>query len=345
MKAVVRHKKAPLVTVLMPVYNGERHLAAALDSILAQTFVDFELLVIDDGSTDDSAAIVQHYADSRIRLERSKCNLGVVAALNRGLGLARGEFIARMDCDDISLPTRLTRQVEFLSHHPEVIACGTWMRTFGVSEEQIWKAPIDHEDIKARLLFESCLFHPTVMLRTEVLRQHQIQYDESFRHAEDFDLWTRLVKLGRLANLDEILLQYRLHSDNVGLLHQPAQLAAAKSVRARQLAELGLVSSIRSLEIHEVLSLWQVEPAPVFLGFARQWLETLLETNQRTLWIHNGSLSREAGLRFYHACLELSGMGLDVYRQFRAANFMGDAHYSWPAHLKLLSRCLLRFGR
>jgi len=141
------------VTIIMPVYNGEVYLREAIDSILDQTLTDFEFLILNDGSSDHSVDIVRSYDDPRIRLVENEANLGVVQTLNRGLDLANGTFIARMDCDDRSLRDRLARQVAFLDDHPEVGICGTWMEAIGARAGYIWRYPTDPERIRCSLLF------------------------------------------------------------------------------------------------------------------------------------------------------------------------------------------------
>src|SRR5262245_60726064 len=147
----------PEITIIMPVYNGEAYLHEAIDSMLAQTCADFELLVLNDGSRDRSGEIARSYADPRVRLVENQANLGVVPTLNRGLDLARGAFIARMDADDRSLPERLARQLAFLRAHSEVGICGTWMEAIGEGAGYMWRYPADHERIRCALLFESAL--------------------------------------------------------------------------------------------------------------------------------------------------------------------------------------------
>lgn len=209
----------PRVTVLMPLHNGEPYLADALASILEQTFTDFELLVIDDGSTDGSAALVRACADGRIRLVHNGANLGVTASLNRGIQLARGTYVARMDSDDISLPDRLARQVAFLDEHPDcamVAATVTLMDRHGV-DCGVWDddgRTTTAAEIRRFLPRANCIAHPGVMIRRSVLAAYS--YDERQRVAQDYDLWLRLAADGlTVAKLAEPLLRYRLNPASV----------------------------------------------------------------------------------------------------------------------------------
>lgn len=334
---------APQVTVLIPVYNGERHLAAAIDSILGQSFGDFELLIIDDGSTDASAALAAGYDDPRIRLESNARNLGVVATLNRGLAMARGDFIARMDADDIALPVRLERQLAFLASHPSVVACGTWMSAFGAGTAATWQAPCEHAEIMARLLFESCLFHPTVMLRTAVLRTYGVSYDGEYRHAEDYELWTRLAAYGQLANLGEVLLNYRLHDGNIGVAHRGEQLETAGRVRSGLLRRMGLKPGPRELALHEALCLGE-EVDLATLAAAGHWIVDLVKACRTVEWVAEDALRREASDRFSLLCRGSSRHGLETYRLFRALTHDLGAEPAFIARLVLICRCLMRAG-
>ncbi|NQT20569.1 MAG: glycosyltransferase [Planctomycetes bacterium] len=207
--------KAPSVSAIMTVYNAERYVAEAAESILAQTFTDFEFIIVDDGSTDKSLEILQRHAeqDGRIRLV-SRPNTGIIGALNDGLALARSEFIARMDADDISLPERFSKQLGYLSAHPSCIAVGSRALMIDIDGAPICEIceEAKHEGIDAiRLARQSgALLHAAAMIRRETLKAVG-GYREEFLHAEDYDLFLRLAEVGRLANLPEVLFKYRQH--------------------------------------------------------------------------------------------------------------------------------------
>jgi glycosyltransferase involved in cell wall biosynthesis len=217
----------PAVTVLMPVYNAERYVAEAVQSILDQTFRDFELLIIDDGSTDRSPEILGEYArrDGRLRLVRRE-NRGLVATLNELIGLAQGELIARMDADDLALPRRFERQVAFLRAHPEVVVVGSRVVAVDPDGDELFEMCSEqtHEEIDAAHLkgIGGILCHPAVIMRADAVRSVG-GYRTEFHLSEDLDLWLRLAEVGRLHNIQETLLKYRQHVSSRGYVHQSAQ--------------------------------------------------------------------------------------------------------------------------
>lgn len=237
MQSAPSRSSGPLVSVLVPAYNCETYVAEAVSSMLSQTFADFELLVIDDGSTDATRAALESIHDPRLRLVSNPRNLGLIATLNRGLDLATGRYIARMDADDISAPERLEKQVEFLESHPDVDVLGTMVnlideegRIFG----SLSNYPTSAEDVRTYLLRECCLVHPTVMFRKEVVRAAG-GYDASARHAEDYDLWLRLSDRHLIANLPEKLVSYRMHRNQVSIKNIVTQHRVAQACRVAAL--------------------------------------------------------------------------------------------------------------
>ncbi|WP_298037722.1 glycosyltransferase [uncultured Desulfuromonas sp.] len=244
----------PKVTVLMPVYNGERFLHDSIKSILQQTFEDFEFLIIDDGSSDASNEVVESFKDSRIRLRKNKNNSGLVNVLNDGLRFARGDYVARMDCDDISLPERLAAQVAFLEAHPRVGVCGTWYRSFGDGGGRVTRTPTEPEDIRAGMLFKSVIGHPTVMFNRELLQRHKLRYDSRFVHVEDYELWARALGCFDMANVGKVLLRYRVHGGQISARFCKEQQKRVEAVRMPMFEALGIVPSADELRLHRLLS-------------------------------------------------------------------------------------------
>ena len=223
---------APLISVVLPVYNGKKYLADAIDSILLQTFVNFELIIIDDGSTDGSQHVLRGYerSDARVRLTVRE-NRGLATTLNDSLKIARGAWIARMDQDDIALPHRFVRQLQWLEQTGADI-CGTWVRRFGTSDKRVVRLRQTDEAIKMEMLFRSPLAHPTVMMRTALVQK--LRYDRAWEKAEDYDLWERAAEAGlKMTNLPEVLLLYRVHSEQISSRTVSLQLQQAQEIRRR----------------------------------------------------------------------------------------------------------------
>ncbi|WP_051361071.1 glycosyltransferase [Desulfuromonas sp. TF] len=334
--------QAPVrVTVLMPVYQGAAHLDAALDSILDQTFANFELLVVDDGSTDDSTTRVTARRDERIRLLRQPYNLGLVAALNRGLDEARGEYVARMDADDISLPQRLEKQLAFMDANPDVGICGTWMEAFSQESKIQWQSPGTHDEILCRLLFESVLYHPTVMLRKALVDKYGLRYNKHYPYAEDYELWSRCARLFRTANMGEVLLRYRIHGESIGGRRRQEKLATASRVRKRSLEELGLTPSVDEMAIHDTLALWDTQTDRKFLERVHAWLLRLQAANQKQAIYTEPAFSAMLAQRWFYTCEQSITLGAVAYRAWHNSPFKQVYRAPWQQRLQFWRRCLL----
>jgi glycosyltransferase involved in cell wall biosynthesis len=222
----------PKVSVIMSVFNGEPYLSQAIESILSQTFRDFEFIIVDDGSTDGSPEILKERArqDARIRLIRNDSNLGLIVSLNEGIRVAKGEYVARQDADDISLLKRLALQVQFLDENPEIGVLGTWMTNVDENGRQVvWKTSTSHAVIRWSLLFDTSIAHATVMMRRSLF-EGDTPFRPEMLHAEDYDLWSRLSEKSKLANLPECLYLRRLHERRVTVRHQEKQEETVKAV-------------------------------------------------------------------------------------------------------------------
>ena len=231
----------PKVSVVLPVFNGELHIAEAIRSILSQSLADLALIVVDDGSVDSTALIVSSIEDRRIRLVRNSSNKGICFSLNRGLDLADSEYVARMDADDVARPTRLEAQVGFADRHDTVACCGSWMEEFGHGRRIVKRLPLRHASLTALMCFDSPLFHPTVVMRTRFMDTNHLRYSADAQDAEDYDMWERVAQLGRLANVGEVLHSYRVHEGQVSTLRRSQQVRTADAIRARAVRRFGVL--------------------------------------------------------------------------------------------------------
>ena len=295
---------APKVSVFIPVYNRERYLCVAVNSILAQSFADFELLLVDDGSTDGSLALLERYAarDPRVRVEANGANLGIPRTRNRGLELARGEYIALLDSDDYAYPGRLEAQVRFLDAHPDHVQVGSWgsfMDEHGRLGRRVRRQPIAAPDVDAELLFRCCLSNRSIMARTPLLRAHR--YREEFPRCQDYDMHVRLAERYPMASLPQILVCGRQHAQRYTGLTRDLGRSRKMAINRAQLEALGLSPGTADLEKHYLLSRGGL-PQREYVQWAEAWLADLLAANRRAGRYRQASLTRAVGKRWFILC-------------------------------------------
>lgn len=219
---------SPRVSVLLPVYNGAEFLNGALASLRRQTFDNYEIIAIDDGSTDASGEMlkVAAQADPRIRVITNDTNIGLAASLNKAIGAARGELFARLDADDEAAPERLAKQVAEFDLNPSLILLGSNVNVIDAAGKRLWLSnyPRDDAFIRCTCLLENPFAHPTVMLRAEPVRRQRLLYDESFETAQDWEFWTRLLAFGRGKNMPEPLVRRRIHAQTISTKRRENQI-------------------------------------------------------------------------------------------------------------------------
>lgn len=274
-----------LISVIMSNYNTpEEYLRPAIESILTQTYKNFEFIIIDDCSTDNSLSIIESYTDDRIKVIKNEQNLGITKSLNRGLAVAKGEFIARMDADDISLETRFEKQVEFLKNHPEHIVCGTGVELIGDwqtkhSNKFICRKIPDKEAFQIHLLFGNYpnIVHPTAMFKHNMLLKHNITYNENYPLAQDYRMWVSCSEVAECANIPETLLNYRVHNKAVSSDKKELQRNIAIQIMQEQLNKLHLELDEIYAEIHKDF-LFSRKPYDIR---CKKWIKTLLKQNKK----------------------------------------------------------------
>lgn len=243
--------KSPKISVILPVYNSELYIKETLDSVLEQTYSDFELIIIDDCSTDATVSIIKNFSDNRIKLHEKEKNSGYTNSLNFGFSIAQGEYIARIDGDDICMPERFAKQVHFLEKNPSIILCGTAIKFIGSSSGNLFY-PQTHEEIKISLFsFSPTFAHPTIMGKKAIFEKHN--YNKNYEPAEDYELWTRLVAQGKVANLNEILLEYRVHPNQVSVTKKNIQDKNSYKSRLKMLQSLQIDSKYSEDDIIKFL--------------------------------------------------------------------------------------------
>lgn len=330
----------PRVTILMPVYNGEKHLGPAIESILRQTYGDFVCLIIDDGSSDSSSSIALSFDDPRIRVERNPRNLGLVKTLNRGLDMVGTEFVARMDSDDIALPDRIERQIAYLDNNPGVGLCGTAYEIFCEAVHQIITPPCEHESIIYGLLDDNAFLHSSVVARMDILNRHGLRYSESYKHAEDYDLWVRLARHTHVGILPQVLVRYRSHPENVSNTNKSEQIATRDRIRLDHLETFDLSATANERELHLELFALSFVGGEERLIESRTWLESLAAAISTKCDIPLSRIHRDFSRLWYSACGRSADQGfkaLSIYLDSPIAR-QGSKDYV----LKLFFRCLMR---
>ena len=227
----------PLVSVLLAAHNDARFLREAIDSVLRQTLADLELIVVDDGSTDDTAAVIDGLDDRRVAVIRNETQLGLAASLNRALDQAAGDYVARLDADDVAVPERQARQVDRLRREPRVAAVGSAVTDLGgVGRTHVM--PAGAIPLRWHALFSSPFFHPTVVVDRETLDAHRLRYDPAYEESEDYDLWTRLFAFANGDNLREPLVLKRVHPGQASLRRREVQESFQLHVAVREIARV-----------------------------------------------------------------------------------------------------------
>jgi glycosyltransferase involved in cell wall biosynthesis len=312
---------APQVTVFIPVHDRERYVAAAIESVLAQTFEDFELLVVDDGSTDGSRAVVRGFTDPRIRLVCNPVNRGIPATRNQGIELARGRYLAFLDSDDWAHPQRLARQVRFLDAHPDYAAVGAWiewMDETGRPLGRVKRKAVRADDIAAERLFRSCLENSAAMGRIAVLRAYR--HRERYELGSDYDLWARIAVEHKLGALPEALVRRRAHAGRTTREKADRIKPLRLQIFAEQLETLGVPFTREDLERHYLLRRMGklgFTPDAGYLRWAEEWLYRLKGANAETRRYPEPAFSLVLGEFWLKVCWDARrGLGPRVWRRF-----------------------------
>lgn len=260
----------PLVSILLPVRNGQSFIRESIKSIVVQSFENWELIIIDNGSTDDTKEVCRSFQDKRIVMTDNPGSTTIAHALNWGLDLAKGSLIARLDADDIAKPQRLERQVEFLENNLEVGIVGTWMELFG-DRRLMWKYPVTNLEIQLNMFFSSPFGHPSVMYRKDWQEGSVGYYDPAFDLAEDYELWTRISRQWKCWNIPEPLTLYRAHSSQSTKEHAEARKKCVSRIRVGHCKYWGIPpldndSSFSALLAHLSEMKSTLESKPHFAG-------------------------------------------------------------------------------
>lgn len=329
-----------MVSVILPFFNAERWLEPALRSLARQDLSGkLEVIAVDDGSTDSGPAKVEsaRKAGAPIVLLRNERNLGIVASLNRGLEQASGRFIARMDADDLCLPHRLTRQVEFLER-TGCDLCGSWFIEFGQGLSRTVRWPESDAELRAAMLFQNSICHPTIMARRAVFEQ--FKYREGYILAEDYDLFVRLMSRFTLANVPEPLLRYRRHPQQATQAKRDAMERITRQIREEALVGQGFRPTAEERRLHHLIR------APASMGS----LADLLAVEGWLLKLHAAQANPQArhvvATQWVRACIRAAPLGRQMWEAFRSSPLFAAASAGAMTRidLRVLSLLQLDYG-
>lgn len=324
-----------LLTIVMPVYNAERYLRDAIECILQQTYRDFVFLIINDGSTDDSESIILSYHDTRIQYVKNEQNIKLVRTLNKALGMVQTKYVARMDADDISLPTRLEKQIAYMESHPSVGLLGTWCRTIGFDSGQETRYETTQDAIMFKQLYQIEFVHPTCMMRMEILRRMPVIYDETYLHAEDYDLFTRLSHASYVSNIPEVLHLYRKHENAVSVVYSSEQDLHTMHIRQREFANLGLSVTTQQVADFKALNYQDYQHIVSSDSEIQNMLESMYTANISSLVFEEIYLMEKLQSLWFSYCYE-KRVPISVYKKSCLAQRISPIRYAkW--HIKRLS--------
>lgn len=314
----------PLVTVLMPVYNGENYLREAIDSILYQTYINFELLIINDGSNDSSEEIILGYEDSRIVYVKNEQNIKLIATLNKGLEIAKGKYIARMDADDVSILSRLDKQVRFLEENPTIGLLGSAFEIIG-KESKTFYPTADHE-IRFSLLFLNTFLHSSVLFRKELCVANNLYFDNKYIHGEDYKLWTELMFKTNVSNLDEILVKYRVHENQISQVHSKEQIEITQKIQKEYLETAGFELTAQEFEMIQ-----NSRHLKTFGNKAYDYLvvlDKLYDQNQKIAFFNERVIFDFLASRYRSAIFDLNTIDSDMANQLSKSLIFKKLHWT-----------------
>jgi glycosyltransferase involved in cell wall biosynthesis len=308
------------VSVLMPFYNAAPYLAAAINSILQQSFTDFELLLIDDGSTDQSLEIAQSFAAQHkdIKILQNKANQGLVYTRNKGLAAAKGEYIACLDADDVALPQRLAKQVAFLEKNPNIALLGSFAGYIDQHDKQfhVETPKTAANRVGIWLLFQNCFIQSSVIFRKSCLEN--LQYRHLYPPSEDYDLWVQIAYRFPVANLPEVLTLHRKHDTNISKIQAEQQIENSEKILLYQIEKLNLQPSKTEFEIHKILVHYKYEPNLEIFEQISLWLTKLCVANKASKVYKQADFEAVIAEIWHKTCslhLKFGQKGLKIYQQ------------------------------
>lgn len=329
----------PIISVIMSVYNGELYLREAIDSILNQTFTQFELIIINDGSKDNSISIIKSYNDKRIVLIDNDGNKGLIYSLNKGIEVSKGKYIARMDADDISLPERLNEQYLFLEKNNQIGVCGCDYTQFTSNNKSKKYAAFHlHDEILGNMFFNCSVIHPSLMIRTSLLKNEFVIYNSSFSHAEDYELWSRLIFKTHFSAVNKLLFEYRIHNSQITQIHNSKQANNANVVRKNMLDNAGFKYSSDEFIAHCNIGSSIKIKTKKELKLIEQWLISFYNQNKTLKIVDEDIFKKIIAKQWIDSCGNTS-LGLSAVAMYYKSTL---AKYHSGDKLKLIIKSIVR---
>lgn len=335
------------VTVVLPVYNGSKYLKETIDSVLNQTFADFDFLIINDVSADNSEEVILSYRDPRIKYHLNETNLGSIGAPLKGMSMSHTEYIARIDQDDIWLPTKLEKQIKLMDADSKIGICGTSIELFG-DREGIKIFPVTNEQLKVGFLFFCCMSHPSVVFRKSFLDETGVTYNEAYRLADDYKMWVDCIELTQIYNIPEPLVRYRQHAEQIcSVANASKQMLVQNKVRMEMLERISLnfTPEERKFHINRFVD-GKIESIADYKKFVK-WSNIICERNDESgKYIDGDVLRNELN---YRSQIFLKGYilqkffkqmnVLSLFRYFISFNWI---YLSVKRNLGIVKQCILK---
>jgi len=334
----------PKVSVIMPVYNGERYIREAVESILRQTFTDWQLVIVNDASTDGTEKILESLKDNRIKIIKNDRNLGSVVSRNIAFKGCLSEYIAILDADDIAEPTRLEEQVAFLDAHPDFGLVGSWTKIIDENGTQIGRIAKDKtpsEQIPIKLLFHNVLAFSSVTMRKSAMPP--IPFDDENVPTEDVALYLKMLPHSKFATLPKVLISYRAHSKGISKIYSAKKREVMDRLITAELKRLGISPSEEELKIHRTNFGYSGENVENFLQSREAWLEKLINQNRQAKIYPEKLFEKVVAEKWLESCDANARLGLETWKIFRRSPLSKIPHLqgNWKKFLKFFIKCLL----
>jgi len=337
----------PLVSVLIPCYNVEKYVEESVNSILNQTYTNLEVIAINDCSTDNTKAKLQQLAlmDSRITVIDNQTNLKLIKTLNKGIGLCKGEYIARMDADDISLPTRIEKEVDFLEKNKDHDIVSTQFYAFrseNPGKRYLHHSPLLDSELRAYMLFKSGICHPAVLIRKRVFTELCLKFEQEYLHVEDYALWSEAIYKTKIANISEPLLLYRVHKYQISSLHEDLQSENKKKVFRIHCSHLGLPVDDELIDIYSSVA----ESVPTrssfkYLDKCENFMLSLIELNSEKPFCDDTYLEYILSIHWLRLCAN-SRLGLKVIHRLKKSPLYKEENYTSRDFAILYTKCTFK---